>query len=114
MNIDKTEEGSVAAANDDRKEDEIVDSISFEGMDLFAEVCAKVIKPGGHGINFCSHLQFHICFYKLLSKHETVPDMESDPDGNVQKMENLFHVEPVPLSFLKRSSAYVCLLVSDT
>ena len=105
MNNEKNEEGGTVA-NRAQMEEEIVDSISVQDMDKFADFCCTVIKPGGHGIIFCSHLQFHIWFYKLLSKNENVPDLEADPNGNVKKIEKVFHVEPVPLTFVKSSSAY--------
>ena len=82
-------------------EDKDYDVITLSEMDDFVKICGDLLKVGGHGIIFCSPLQFHLWFHKLLSVQEEVEDFESDPSGNTKKMEKVFQVEDHPLTLVK-------------
>jgi len=90
--------------DDDQKE---FDAISLTEMDDFVKLCSDILKPGGHGVIFCSSLQFHLWFFKLLSAEEEVPDFESDTTGTIKKMEKIFQVESQPLTFVSQPARVV-------
>ena len=66
------------------------------------DLCELVLKPGGHGIIFCSFQQFEV-YRKILNSYKTtVVDTETDRTGNTTCEKNLFVVEPTPIVVIKK------------
>ena len=77
------------------------DSFSEKDMKDLVDICEQVLKPGGHGIIFCSFSQFEKYRSLLTSLTEQVLDYENDPTGNTYTTTTIFNVEPAPLVFIR-------------
>ena len=75
-----------------------------ECVDLFG----RVLRPGGHGLVFCSMLQFNSWFRLLLQHKETnTAPVESQEQSIYPPNErNTFRVDKVPLFFVPSSGQY--------
>ena len=84
------------------------DNLQYVQMEKVASLAARVLKPGGHGVIFCSDLQFGD-WYNVLVK-ETVDD--SDENGSEQRppstssAKSVFVVEKKSLCFLRKPGYY--------
>ena len=82
------------------------DSFSDRDMEDLIEICVKVMKPGAHGVIFCSFQQFEM-WRKIIMSHSTqILDYDADPTGNTYKTETIFHAEPTPLVFVKQQGKF--------
>ena len=77
------------------------DSFSEKDMKDLVDICEQVLKPGGHGIIFCSFSQFEKYRSLLTSLTEQVLDYENDPTGNTYTTTTIFNVEAAPLLFVR-------------
>ena len=70
-------------------------------MDL-CDLCKHVLKPGAHGLIFCSFQQFELYREHLNRYKVTVVDRDTDRTGNTTCEKNLFVVEPTPIVLIKK------------
>ncbi|MEM1002550.1 MAG: DNA methyltransferase, partial [Bacteroidota bacterium] len=82
------------------------DELTAEDMKNFAKFAGRVLKPGGHGIIFCSDLQFKDWFLTLSKIREEEPDYEADDSGAVMKSVAKFKVESISLNFIRAPGYY--------
>ena len=101
-----------------RNKKRIADVLTKEDMEECVDMFADILKPGGHGIVFCSALQFRT-WHNLLTSYSTYDTDGSDNDssgnsrkesGDMQRKREkeserkrrfLFSVEDVPLYFVQ-------------
>ena len=83
------------------------DSLTYQDIDSLTELCKFAMKPGAHGIIFCSYQQFEI-YRKSFNNHKIeVRDFETDPTGNTRQQKTLFVVESTPIVLVKRDGGSV-------
>jgi len=82
------------------------DIFTNDDMEDVVNLAVDMLKPGGHGIIFCSHLQFHSWYNLLNAETEDVPDYSNDVSGNTVKLDKVFGVEPCGLQFINGAGNY--------
>ena len=79
------------------------DKFSEEDMKNLATFAFDCLKPGGHGIIFCSFSQFEKYRSFLTDFKTNELDYEKDSTGNEYKVVNVFEVESSPIVFVKKA-----------
>ena len=76
-------------------------------MKKVADLAARILRPGGHGILFCAFLQFRDWFNELQCLAETKRSAVDGHDTLIKQEDNrTFTIETVPLHFLRGHGFY--------
>ena len=78
------------------------DKFSQKDMKDLCNLCKYVMKPGTHGLIFCSYQQFEMLRTELNTIKIPFDDLETDDSGNTSGLHNLFIVDPTPIVAIKR------------
>ena len=87
--------------NEGGKDNANHDVFTEKDMRKLCELCKTVLKPGGHGIIFCSFAQFEKYREILNSFTEETTDYEADSSGHTKTTTTIFTVETSPLVFVR-------------
>ena len=82
------------------------DRLQCTDMESVVDIISRCLKPGGHGVIFCSDMQFHHWYQALHSRQIEVSDDEVEPIGSAKKMDRIFEVERKALTFLRKPGFY--------
>ena len=82
------------------------DVLTMEEMEECVEVISTILKPGGHGVLFCSDLQFSSWYKALRTPEFDDADLEADPNGHAVKKSKVFEVERHSLKFVRKPGVY--------
>lgn len=74
------------------------DSLTLKDMNTFAGIAGSILRPGGHGVIFCSHHQFSHWV-------EALEGIVTTPTGH-QKPAQVFAIDPLPLHFIRNSNVF--------
>ena len=79
-------------------------------MEDLVNLAVKWLKPGGHGLIFCSNMQFHL-WHEILHAAQIEVEVSDDEEvekqiPSIKKREQVFYVENHPLVFVRRPGYY--------
>ena len=83
------------------------DSMTMEDIDKLTELFKFAMKPGAHGIIFCSYQQFEVYRTSLNNHTIELKDYETDPSGNTKHYKPLFVVESTPIVLIKKDGGSI-------